>query len=205
MRGTDRPWTQQGCHLSSCRRQSLWVVPCQLDLHIMVNIVLTLCRCDTCKSMNQKGQLDPTRLSLAWRAIKAELSTMPLRVTLFAELSIPPPFTALLGCALPTPDPWSSLHLRSMVSIMLRSSIHKSGSCLSIGICPLRRSTYSTATLRVPSVHSVRSSRFPVLSQRLQSRYYAVAAEETSKGVVSSLACGNNMGKHKAETRWIGP
>lgn len=46
------------------------MVPCQLDLHIMVNMVFTLCRCDTCKSMNQKGQLDPTGLSWAWRAKK---------------------------------------------------------------------------------------------------------------------------------------
>lgn len=38
-----------------------------------------------------------------------------------------------------------------------------------------------------------------MLSQRLQSRHYAVAAEETNKGVVSSLAAGNDMGKDEAE------
>lgn len=40
-----------------------------------------------------------------------------------------------------------------------------------------------------------------MLSQRLQRRHYAVAAEETNKGVVSSLDDGNNVGKDEAEKR----
>ena len=45
----------------------------------------------------------------------------------------------------------------------------------------------------------VRPSRLPAFSQRLQSRHYAVAAEDTNKGVVSCLASGNHMGKDEAE------
>lgn len=43
-----------------------------------------------------------------------------------------------------------------------------------------------------------------MLSQRLQSRHYAVAAEETDKGVVSSLASGNDVGKMKLRNEFIG-
>ena len=91
------------------------------------------------------------------------------------------------------------LLLRFTITTMLRSSLHKSGSCLSRCICPLTRSTYSASTLRASSVTSVRPSRLPNFSQRLQSRHYAVAAEETNKGVVSSLASGNKIGIEEAE------
>lgn len=43
-----------------------------------------------------------------------------------------------------------------------------------------------------------------MMPQRLQSRHYAVAAEETNKGVVSSLAGGNNVGKIKLMNGCIG-
>ena len=43
-----------------------------------------------------------------------------------------------------------------------------------------------------------------MLSQRLQSRNYAVAAEETNKGVVSSLAGGTNRGKIKLRNEYSG-
>ena len=78
--------------------------------------------------------------------------------------------------------------------IMLRSSLHTSGSCLSRAISPLKRSTCSTATLRASAVPSVRQSRLPTFAQHLQSRQYAVAAEDTNKGVVSSLDGGNGSG-----------
>lgn len=66
---------------------------------------------------------------------------------------------------------------------MLRASIHKSSSCLARGVCPLRPSTCSSATLGAYAVPPIRPWGLNLLSQRLQSRHYAVAAEETNKGV----------------------
>ena len=77
---------------------------------------------------------------------------------------------------------------------MLRSSLQRSGNCLSRAISPLKRSACSTATLRASAVPSVRQSRLPRFTQYLQSRQYAVAAEDTNKGVVSSLDGGNGLG-----------
>ena len=87
---------------------------------------------------------------------------------------------------------------------MLRSSLHRSGSCLSRGIYPLKRSTCSATTPKASSVPLTRSLRLPILSQRSQSRHYAVAAEETNKGVVSSLAGGTNRGKMKLRNECSG-
>ena len=84
---------------------------------------------------------------------------------------------------------------------MLRSPLLKSGSCLSRGISPLKRSTRPTATSRASSAPSIRSSRLPIFSQRLQSRHYAVAVEETNKGVVSSFGSRYNLLSYEAEKK----
>ena len=66
---------------------------------------------------------------------------------------------------------------------MLRSSLFKSKS-LSGGVGAFRRTTCSATALRGSSELVVRTSKLPILYQRLQRRSYAVAVEDTNKGVV---------------------
>ena len=141
----------------------------------------------------QSGHLHPTRLGVAWLGVagKAEFVTMRLRVTMFCAILLCLSPAVLFDCGLLIPHQWSLLCCRFTIPTMLRSSINKSGSFLSRGIRPLRRSTCSTATLKIASLRPVRSSGLPALSQCLQSRHYAVAAEQTDKGVVSCLVGGN--------------
>lgn len=68
---------------------------------------------------------------------------------------------------------------------MLRSSLHKSQS-LSGGVGAFRRTTCTATALRGSFVPVVRTSKLPILYQRLQVRSYAVAVEDTNKGVVRS-------------------
>ncbi len=68
---------------------------------------------------------------------------------------------------------------------MLRPSLHKS-STLSRGVGSFRRTTCTATALRGSSVLAVRTPKLPKLYQRLQRRSYAVAAEDTNKGVVRS-------------------
>ena len=68
---------------------------------------------------------------------------------------------------------------------MLRSSLHKS-SALSRGVGSFRRSTCTATALRGSAVPAVRTFKLPELHRRLQRRSYAVAAEDTNKGVVRS-------------------
>ncbi|KAK4696629.1 hypothetical protein P7C71_g1321, partial [Lecanoromycetidae sp. Uapishka_2] len=67
---------------------------------------------------------------------------------------------------------------------MLRSSLHKSGSSLLRGSYPLRRTACPSARLRICTTSLAQVSGYPSLFQRQQKRSYAVAAEDTNKGVV---------------------
>ena len=72
---------------------------------------------------------------------------------------------------------------------MLRSSLHKSSS-LSRGAGAFRMTTCTATALRGSSVPAARTSKLPILYQRLQRRSYAVAAEDTNKGVVRNSQLG---------------
>ena len=66
---------------------------------------------------------------------------------------------------------------------MLRYSTCKSGACLFRGIRSAQRHQYAAITLQSSVSHLYSGTQFPRTLQ--QRRQYAVAAEETSKGVVS--------------------
>jgi len=87
---------------------------------------------------------------------------------------------------------------------MLRPSLHMLESNLLRGSYPLRRTTCKSATLRACTIPSLRASKLPIPSQPQQKRSYAVAAEESNKGVVSKPT-GENTEGLKLTRELVGP
>ncbi len=70
---------------------------------------------------------------------------------------------------------------------MLRTSLRGSSSRLLRGDCSQGRSACTAGALKASTLAPTRFTKPPVALQRFQQRSYAVAAEDTNKGVVGAL------------------
>ena len=88
---------------------------------------------------------------------------------------------------------------------MLRASLRGSSSPLLRGSCPQRRSACIAGALKASTLLPTRLTEPSVALQRFQKRCYAVAAEDTNKGVVGAQSSTTGNVYTLAKFSRVGP